>query len=132
MTAIAITTDPFSTTHDHIADQLEPFCDVDLQRFTERELLSAYDVASGWTEHLPIAEKAAANIVGEWQARHGQSLPRVRSEVGYVPKFQTEVDEIWSGIQRTQKPHRRRRRLDTYFNFPHESTSFPTYGTGIH
>lgn len=129
MTPIASATDPFSTTHDHIADQLEPFCDVDLQRFSERELLHAYDVASAWTEHLPVAERAATNIVTEWQTRHGQSLPRIRSEVGYVPRFQTELDEIWAAIQRQHKPHRRRRRLDTYFNFPNESTSFPTYGT---
>jgi hypothetical protein len=129
MTAITTTTDPFSTTHDHVADQLEPFCDLDLERFTERDLLHAYDLASGWTDHLAIAQRAAANIAAEWQARHAQSLPRVRSEVGYVPKFQTEVDDIWSGIQRAAKPHRHRRRLDTYFDFPRESTSFPSYGT---
>jgi hypothetical protein len=127
MTELTSTTKPFSAAHDHVADQLEPFCDADLQRFTERELLHAFDTATGWTEHFAIAQTAAANIAAEWQARHNQSLARVRSEVGYVPKFQTEVDDIWSGLQRAHKPHRGRRRLDTYLNFPAESSPFPIY-----
>lgn len=129
MTDFTSTTDPFSATHDQVADQLEPFCDVDLQRFTERELLRAYDVACAWTEHLQIAAAASANVAKEWEARHGQNLPRVRSEVGHVPKFQTEVDEIWAAIQRKGKPHRARRRLDTYLNFSRSTSSFPTYTT---
>jgi hypothetical protein len=129
MTNFTTTTDPFSVTINHIADQLEPFCDVDLQRFTERELLRAYDVASGWTEHSATAQTAASNIAGEWQARHNQSLPRIRSQVGYVPKFQTEVDEIWSGIQRVRKHRRPLRRLetDTYAHFAREATPHPIY-----
>ena len=125
MTAITSATDPFATTHDHVADQLEPFCDRDLQRFTERELLRAYDIATGWTDVLPVAQAAAANIAGEWQARHNQSLPRVRSEAGYVPRFQTEVDEIWSGLQRAHKPQSHRRRLETYINYDHVTTPYP-------
>lgn len=125
MTAITSTTDPFSATNDHITDQLEPFCDRDLQRFSERELLRAYNIASGWTEILPIAQTAAANIAAEWDARHDQNLPSIRSHVGYVPKFQSEVDDIWSGLQRAHKPQSHRRRLDTYINYSHVTSPYP-------
>ena len=45
MTATTIA-DPFAAPHEHIADQLEPFCDGDLDRFSDDELLYAYDVAT--------------------------------------------------------------------------------------
>ena len=125
MPTIATNTDPFSLTNDRIAEQLEPFCDVDLQRFTERELLRAYDTATGWAEVLPVANTAALNIAAEWDARHRQSLPRVRSQAGYVPRHQTEVDDIWSGLERAHKPQSRRRRLETYINFTTDTSPFP-------
>ncbi|MGA9316283.1 MAG: hypothetical protein WBV77_16845, partial [Solirubrobacteraceae bacterium] len=75
------TTDPFAVPHDLIADQLEPFCDGDLQRFTRSELLRAYDLATAWADELETARTAALNIAAEWQERHGERIPRISNEV---------------------------------------------------
>ena len=75
------TTDPFAVPHDLIADQLEPFCDGDLQRFTRSELLRAYDLATVWADELETARTAAVNIAAEWQERHGERIPRISNEV---------------------------------------------------
>jgi hypothetical protein len=80
MTAITIA-DPFAAAHEPIVEQLEPFCDADLDRFSDDELLHAYDVATAWTHDLPVAETAAVNIAAEWHARHGRNIPRVSADV---------------------------------------------------
>jgi hypothetical protein len=45
MTAATIA-DPFAVSHEDIADQLEPFCAAALDRFSDDELLYAYDIAT--------------------------------------------------------------------------------------
>lgn len=77
--------DPFATPHELIADQLEPFCDLDLGRFTDHELLDAYDVAATWTEELSTADLAAMHIAAEWLVRYGRSLPRFGSDLESTP-----------------------------------------------
>jgi len=80
MTALTIT-DPFAVAHEEIAEQLEPFCDGYLDRFTDQDLLDAYDLATAWTDRLATAETAAISIAAEWRDRHGRNLPRVHSDL---------------------------------------------------
>jgi len=77
--------DPFAVSHEAIAEQLEPFCDGDLDRFTDHEVLHAYDLATTWTGELPIADVAAMHIAAEWLVRHGRNLPRFGSDLESAP-----------------------------------------------
>lgn len=84
MSTLAIA-DPFATPHELIADHLEPFCDLDLGRFTDHELLDAYDLAVSWSDELSTADAAAMHIAAEWLVRHGRSLPRFGSDLESTP-----------------------------------------------
>jgi hypothetical protein len=79
MTAFAIA-DPFAAPRQPVADQLEPFCDDNLERFSDHELLDAYDIATRWTHDLPTADIAVMNIAG-WHGRYGRNLPRVAPDL---------------------------------------------------
>jgi hypothetical protein len=79
MTATTIA--DFAASHEAIVEQLEPFCAGDLDRFSDHELLVAYDVATAWTADLLTAELAMANIAAEWHGRTGRNIPRVSADV---------------------------------------------------
>lgn len=76
--------DPLAASHVVIVDQLEPFCDGLLDRFSDHELLDAYDLAVAWTHDLPAAQAAVKNIAAEWHARYRRNLPRGDSDLGSV------------------------------------------------
>jgi hypothetical protein len=80
MTATTIA-DPFALSHEDIAEQLEPFCDGALDRFSDPELLYAYDLATAWAHDLLTAEAAACSIAAEWLGRHGRNIPRISADV---------------------------------------------------
>ena len=65
MTATTIA-DPFAVSHEDIAEQLDPFCDGALDRFSDDELLYAYDIATAWAHDLLTAETAACSTAAEW------------------------------------------------------------------
>lgn len=73
--------DPFAAPHEAIAEQLEPFCDGDLERFTAHELLNAYDLATAWSDELALAAAAAAHIAAEWLGRYDRNLPPFGSDL---------------------------------------------------
>jgi hypothetical protein len=73
--------DPFTASHEAIAEQLEPFCDGDLDRFSDHEMLDAYDLATTWSDELRTAEIARLHIAAEWLVRHGRNLPRFGSDL---------------------------------------------------
>jgi hypothetical protein len=79
MTATTIA-DPFALSHEDIADQLEPSCNDALDRFSDHELLYAYDLATAWAHDLLTAEAAACSIAAEWLARHGRNIPRASAD----------------------------------------------------
>lgn len=81
----ALIADPFASPHNLIVEQLEPFCDLDLVRFTDHELLDAYDLAVTWTAELSTADAAAMHIAAEWLVRHGRCLPRFGSDLESSP-----------------------------------------------
>jgi hypothetical protein len=80
MTAFA-SADPVAAPRQPVADQLEPFCDDNLERFSDNELLDAYDIAGRWTHDLPTADIAVMNIAAEWHGRYGRNLPRVAPDL---------------------------------------------------
>ncbi len=75
MSVIAIA-DPFAASHEDLAEQLEPFCDGDLTRFSDHELLHAYDLATAWAHDLITADTAVMAIAAEWQTRYRRAVPR--------------------------------------------------------
>lgn len=96
MTAIAIA-DPFAAAHEDLVEQLEPFCDEYLDRFSDQELLDAYDLATAWTQDLPTARLAANAIAAEWYARYRRNLPRGGSELpwaGLAAQFDRELADL--------------------------------------
>jgi hypothetical protein len=92
--------DPFAVSHEAIAEQLEPFCDGDLDASPTTRVLRAYDLATTWTGGLPIADVAAMHIAAEWLVRHGRNLPRFGSDLESVafPNLAAQFDRAFAEL----------------------------------